>query len=407
MSKGRAADRRQNLLARFAALSGIGLSREDTLLALLTVSLFLHWILACAVIFFTAVHVAFFEKSIFKDLSRRTSSLFLFALLALFSLFGLCIGNVISALFFLAIAIVAFVAFWLRSCMSLRRFERFLDISVFMGFYCAVYGIVDAYLFHASDADYLMQSSMNNANYYGLLLVFLILTALYRLEETLWQSRVGFYLGSIFVNFIMLLLTESVASLFGLVLGLLCLLVFYRHYRVFAASVFGLSSLLFGWAYFADAAFEARLIYPIMERVELWKIGYRSFESSLQNTFFGQGLFSYQGIWDSSSHNFWDVRGVVPRDFQPHCHNLYLEVLISVGIIGFFLLAAYGAVQVFSLYRMSRVHSLRSHTCFLLVLMATVFFAGLADVSIFWMQSGTWFLLASAASGIGAGEHVG
>lgn len=394
------ASERQDFFTRLSDQTGIGQSVEDTVLAVLCVSLFLHWIVTSAVLFGVGIWVLCSKRRLLSSCDVHPSALFVLGLLFLFALYSLLIGNAYSAIGFFAISVMVILAFWVRSFMTRERFLRFLDISIAMSFFCALYGVLDYFVFHATERDYLMQSTTNNANFYGLQLVFLILSALFRLEQNGWKRHLFFYLSSILINFVMLLLTESVASFFGLLLGLLLSLFLFCHYKSFGTLFGGLGGVFFLELLLPNGPLNSAFLYPFLERVELWRIAWHSITENTRNFLFGQGLFSYQEIWDRASHSFWDVRGVVPRDFQPHVHNLYLEVFLSVGLAGLLLLFAYAIVQGRLIYRGTKSDFTRPYSHFLIILTSVVFFSNVADVSIFWMQCGVWFLLSTSCLGI-------
>ena len=395
-----AAFRRRAFGAHFRDFTGLGRASEDLFLFVLTVSLFLHWILAAVAVVAASVYVLASKQRLFAALFDRGDSLFLFALLGLFALFSLFVKNWLSAVGFVGIALFLLVAFWVRSFMTRRRFDRMLDVSLVMSFYCAIYGVIDRFVFHFSSwENYLMESSTNNANYYGILLVFWILAAFFRLEQTGWRFRVFFYLFSVLLNFTMLLFTESISGFLALILGLLLFLFLCRRYKSFVTFLGGLGAVFCVNVLF-QRSFLGGMFYIFLERVEMWRIAWRSVTENAKNLLFGQGLFSYQEIWDAAPHSFWDVRGIVPRDFQPHAHNLYLEIVLSVGFIGLILLAVYGAFQLLLLVRRARIPELRLYSVFLFVLCAVVFVSGISDVSIFWMQSGMFFFLLCSCTAI-------
>lgn len=398
-----AAMQRRTFGARVREFTGLGRSVEDFFLLLLVVGLFLHWVVASAVLAFASVWVLSSKKRLLSALRPLYPSLFVFGLIILFAVNSLFAANALSAVGFVCIGLCVLVSFWVRSFMTRRRFDRMLDLSLVMSFYSAVYGVAEKFVVHSDEWEsFLMKGPTNNANYYGFLLVIWILSAFFRLEQTGWRNRMFFYLTSVLVNFTMLLFTESISSFVGLLLGLMLLLLLYRHYKSFAAMFGGLSALFTLSAVLQKSAWGGPVVYIFTERVEMWRIAWRSISETPRNLLFGQGLFSYQAIWDNASHGFWDVRGIVPVDFQPHAHNLYLEIVLAVGVFGLLLLALYGAAQFWLILHRAKVAGLRPYSLFLLVVCAVVFCVNIADVSVFWMQTGVWFLLLCTSVGIPA-----
>lgn len=396
-----AAVRRRAFAAHFRDFTGLGRSSEDALLFMLVASVFLSWLLTIVTVLSLSVWILSDKKRLLRALRPHAASCYLFGVLTWFFLVSLLRKNVLSALAMIGIALFVLVSFWVRSFMTRRRYERLLDLSLAMSFFCAADSFYQKSVQPAaSRASYLVCGPTTNANYYGLLLMMLILTALFRLLQTGWKKDVLFYGCSILVNFVCLVLSESVASIAGLLLGVLLLLFLYRHYKTLAVLMGTLSSVFTLGCFLPSSPWNGSILYPILERMELWKIAWRSTCDSAQNFFFGQGLFSFQELWNRAPHSFWNVRGVVPREFQPHAHNLVVEIFLSVGFFGFLLLIGYAVYQGMIVRRRARCLPLRSNSLFLLVVFASILFANLADVSVFWVQTGFWFFLLCSCVGI-------
>lgn len=397
-----AVSKRQGFFARFCRLTGFLEGPEDTAIFLLVAGLFLHWAISVVAVLALSVWILCSKERFFASLGARRSVIFIFSFDAAYLIRSLFIGNFLSALIFAVMSLYLLCSFWLRAVMTRVRFERILDLSVAFSFYQALYGVVDMFFVHADESSYLMQSNTNNANFYGLWLVFLILAALFRLEESVWRQNVPFYLSSVVVNFVMLLFTESVASYFGLILGLLLMLFLYRHYRIFTTLLLALFGVFVLGFYLPGNPWNGRLLYPILERVAMWKIAWESICDEIGNFLFGQGLFTYQGLWDNASHSFWDVRGIVPRSFQPHSHNLFLEMLLTFGFVGFSLLLLYFFAQLSHVLHRASARSLRPYGRFTVIVCMVIFCSNLADASIFWVQNAMWILMVTASVGIPA-----
>lgn len=397
--------RRKFFAAHFRDHTGLGRSREDAVLFFLVAAMFVDWILSTLVTLIVAVWVLASKKRLVSALRPRVSSLCILGLIGVFSLVSLCLKNYLSALAFVGIALYCLVVLWVRSFMTRRRYERMLDLSISLSFFSAALAFLQKFVLHAGEwSSYVVKGPTNNANYYGLQLSMVILAALFRLFQTGGRQRVYFYLSSLLVNFIMLIFSESMASIAGLVVGILLLVFVYRCYKTFAGILAVLTSAFTLGFFVPGAPWNGSILFPILERMALWKIAWESICENAQNFLFGQGLFSFQALFDVAPHGFWDVRGMVPRDFQPHCHNLFLEIWLSVGLLGLLFLAVYAASQILVILRKNRDASLRPYGVFFLIVLISVFVCNLADASLFWMQSGLWFLLASCCSGISPSE---
>lgn len=411
-------ERRGSFGAHFRDFTGLGRSLPDAALFLLTVSIFCHWALTALVWLGFGIYVLCSRSARTAALRPRGMSLSLLLLLGVFSLFSLLRGNALSALVFLLISVVVLIGFWVRSFMSARRYERMLDLCVVASFFSAAVGILQRFVLPCEVWDPVLLALQQrfvpdsvwqttqvsgttvNANYFGLQLAMVILVALFRLFSCGFGKRSFLYLACALVNFFALLLSESVASLFGLLFGLLFLLFFFRLYKTFAGMLGALTSLFTLGIFLPSSPWSGTILYPILERMELWKIALRALRQDTVTLLFGEGLFSFQRHWDVAPRSFWDVRGVVPREFQPHAHSLYAELLLSVGILGVLALFAYCLYQLFLLLRRSRIPTLRPYSVFFLILLAMCLIANVADTTLFWIQSGFLFLLCGSCIGI-------
>ena len=115
---------------------------------------------------------------------------------------------------------------------------------------------------------------------------------------------------------------------------------------------------------------------------------------------FGRGLLSFQPLWERSSKAFWNVRGIIPLDSQPHCHNFFLEILLSVGVCGFLFFAFLFLNRLRLAVRRAKDPAFKPYAGFLLILCLTVALANLVDFSLFWVQTGLLLLLCFSALGI-------
>ena len=391
--------RRKSFGAHFRDFTGLGRSAEDNALFLLIVCMFVHWTLSILATLSVAVYVLTSKKRITAALSAADAR-WILASFGFFVLISLVRKNFLSVGLLFGIALYVTAALWVRSFLTRRRVSRLLDLSVASSFFSAALAFVQKFILHASEWDYLVVGNTSNANYYGLQISFVILTALYCLFRTRFRKNVFFYLSAVFVNFAAFVFTESVASLFGLIAGILLLLFAYRHYKTFAASLFGLSAVFVGGLALPSDPWNGSLLYPILERVELWKISWHSCTQNAANFLFGQGLYRFQSLWDAAPRSFWDVRGVTPRDFQPHSHNLYLEILLSLGLIGAILFCVFFIRKFVQVVRKSRLQSFRHYGIFFCVIALCAFVSNLADASLFWVQDGFWFLLCCAATSV-------
>ena len=115
------------------------------------------------------------------------------------------------------------------------------------------------------------------------------------------------------------------------------------------------------------------------ERVSIWNAGMALFK---QNPFWGEGPLTYM-------HSY-------PRIFAPyheHAHSIYIDTILSYGVVGTVLLGIASSDPIRKLIDMSQVPSKRPILGLYLSFLTVVAVHGIFDLALFWIQSAFIFLL--------------
>lgn len=334
---------------------------EQRLLLLTAVSIFLPYVL-CAVVLATATLRALLIRSLRQQMFAQPGArwVFVFALLNFFS--PLYFKNLPGvACYFGALLLMCYLLYC-RVVMTPRLFQCIADAAGFMSMCCAVV----ARLQKITPA-YRSMSVFMNANYYGMIIEFMVLLCLYRL---LLNNGNRFYLiAIILMNLYGLKMADCQSAWFCIAFGALLLLCLTRHFRIAAAvaAVGAVGLLLFYskltilmprlWAADSNLAI----------RAGIWQAGWKGF---LQSPLFGRGMMGYMQLWQQygSQPNY-------------HCHQLALDLLCSYGAVGSVPLVAF-------VVRRLRVFWRKNGAPLIWTLTAVVLLHGLVDVTIAWVQTG-------------------
>ncbi len=393
--------RRHSLIVRFRAYTGLGRSFEDTALVLLIASIFLHWALCALLTLFYAFFLLLSPDKLKLALQPKWFAVCVWGFLAFEILISVIRGNYLSAGLIAGISIFLLPAFWVRSFMTRRRFARMLDLCLYCGLISGFLQLVPRFLLSREEWERSYFLPMANANYYGLLLSMLILFAVFRILQTFWRHKPFFYLFSILCNIFFLHSTACRAAQVGTIVGVMLLLLFFGYYKTFgtACGVFTAgATLVYTLRDHVSTYYSA--LYVIIERTQLWKLALEALGADPFTLLFGRGLLSFQPLWERSSKAFWNVRGIIPLDSQPHCHNFFLEILLSVGVCGFLFFAFLFLNRLRLAVRRAKDPAFKPYAGFLLILCLTVALANLVDFSLFWVQTGLLLLLCFSALGI-------
>ena len=305
---------------------------------------------------------------------------------------GNIVGMAISAGVFFLLSIFS----CLKGVMTKESFEKFTVFVCIGSIVAFVAAVVQKFIIYRTDL-YRPTAGAFNANYYGALIVMAAILAMVNLldgdftvKNHLWYRPTKiFYAVVLVINCAALLLSESRSSLLAF---MACVLIYlYMSGRYVLCSVFavlGGGMWLLGWFYPDVFSWTNSLSFIFTERMKIWECAFGSYLGSVRSILIGRGPMTYDMVWESEG--LFDAN---------HAHNLVIDSLINVGIIGTLI---YGII-IAAIIRTAHNARRRGNTFVYLLIMtfvAEVFVQGFADVTIMWHQSAALFLAVAAASGI-------
>lgn len=347
-----------------------GESTDETLLIFAVASLFLPYVLSAIVLIFIVARALILKKTrerIFKD--KDTKFVLVFMLFNFAS--PLIFKNYLGFAAFLALSGILFFALYLRAFMTKSLFNKIADVSAFMSIAAA---FASSFI-KAPEHDMRSPSVFFNPNYYGAMITFMILLCAYRFISK-EGNRIFLFL-TILANLYGLLMADCQSAYFSIALGLWVLLLFKKCYKSFAVvtivavvGVIFLPHLTFIMPRISGA-FE-----NIMKRADIWQAG---FEAFLDVPVFGRGLLAYKQIGT-----------LYGGPVNNHCHNIFIDMLLSFGVIGCIPLVIYLVKNIIKIKG-------KESAPLILALTAAVLLHGLVDVTLIWIQTGAFaaFLLSA------------
>ncbi len=350
--------------------------------------LFLPFYLAIAVEGVLGLFVLFHgerSRQAFQDFRIRIIMGFCPAVGFIAVLYGNYFGALVALLLFLIFALV----FYLRSGMTRQLFHRLLDLACCGSLICFVVAVIQKAVHFSSNPGYRPVSTFLNANYYGMILEFIVLIALYRLSQK--TGRRKFYAAVILVNLLGLYLTASMSSFLALACACLVFLLLKGKMKT--------SFLLMGAA---AAALLLATVFPEVfpridmidhttgQRLDIWSTALKGLE---EHPILGQGPMTYLHICDR-----------LGGYYTFHSHNLYLDTLLNYGVIGSLVIFFCAISQMRIIISRLKRNICTSMNLLILAALTAVLVHGLTDVTIFSPQTGLLFLLLCTSMGIQARE---
>jgi O-antigen polymerase len=219
-----------------------------------------------------------------------------------------------------------------------------------------------------------------NPNYYGIICCFCIMIGFYLISTTKLRWLRIFSMIAIFANLFGLNFTQNRTAFPAIIFGaIIYLFTTIKNWRAFWLSI-GVFGVGLAFLFSSDLGVRMGTLDSSMEeRVSIWNAGMALFK---QNPFWGEGPLTYM-------HSF-------PRigaPYHEHAHSIYIDTILSYGVVGTVLLGIASATPVRMLIDMSQVPSKRPILGLYLSFLTVVAVHGIFDLALFWIQTSFIFLL--------------
>ena len=367
------------------------LSKQEGLLLGVILSIFLPFYLFVIIFISYLLWLVYTGemKGILKRLSQHPVLLFFIAYSTAISLLAQNVMGVVSSV---AMFLFAIFFYYYQSQLTPKFFrltiEGILALSVFAAAFAALehFQIVKKFdytflsprmqVWHQNRAEV----AFFNPNYYGIICCFCIMIGFYLISTTKLRWLRIFSMIAIFANLFGLNFTQNRTAFPAIIFGaIIYLFTTIKNWRAFWLSV-GVFGIGLAFLFSSDLGVRMGTLDSSMEeRVSIWNAGMALFK---QNPFWGEGPLTYM-------HSF-------PRigaPYHEHAHSIYIDTILSYGVVGTVLLGIASTTPVRMLIDMSQVPSKRPILGLYLSFLTVVAVHGIFDLALFWIQSSFIFLL--------------
>ena len=367
------------------------LSKQEGLLLGVILSIFLPFYLFVIIFISYLLWLVYTGemKGILKRLSQHPVLLFFIAYSTAISLLAQNVMGVVSSV---AMFLFAIFFYYYQSQLTPKFFrltiQGILALSVFAAAFAALehFQIVKKFdytflsprmqVWHQNRAEV----AFFNPNYYGIICCFCIMIGFYLISTTKLRWLRIFSMIAIFANLFGLNFTQNRTAFPAIIFGaIIYLFTTIKNWRAFWLSV-GVFGVGLAFLFSSDLGVRMGTLDSSMEeRVSIWNAGMALFK---QNPFWGEGPLTYM-------HSF-------PRigaPYHEHAHSIYIDTILSYGVVGTVLLGIASSTPVRMLIDMSQVPSKRPILGLYLSFLTVVAVHGIFDLALFWLQSSFIFLL--------------
>ena len=356
------------------------------LMLALTVSVFMPFYITLACMVLTAI-IAVIKKPFRKAIFLNPYNLFIMSIMVYGAIVSSIYSNLIGVFYALIFLLALLVMFYGKYIMTRDLFDMMMDTACFTSVLCVPVALIQMIWFSWITVDGRPPATFTNANYYGMMIEFVVIICMYRIFTNPNIKMRKWYVGVILVNLVGLYLSASMSSCMTLFLTMLIYLMVKGKYRSAVTVLFLLVAL-------TAMILLSGQVFPRMDtttsifrvRIDVWSTALKGIAD---HPLFGMGPGAYRLIWEAH------------QGFQTfHAHNLFLDTLLNFGIIGGCALFFYMLLQIKLLMRQFQYPSRKNRNILILVMLAAVLIHGCTDVTIFWVQTGMLFLLVYTAIGI-------
>ena len=367
------------------------LSKQEGLLLGVILSIFLPFYLFVIIFISYLLWLVYTGemKGILRRLSQHPVLLFFIAYSTAISLLAQNVMGVVSSV---AMFLFAIFFYYYQSQLTPKFFrltiEGILALSVFAAAFAALehFQIVKKFdytflsprmqVWHQNRAEV----AFFNPNYYGIICCFCIMIGFYLISTTKLRWLRIFSMIAIFANLFGLNFTQNRTAFPAIIFGaIIYLFTTIKNWRAFWLSI-GVFGVGLAFLFSSDLGVRMGTLDSSMEeRVSIWNAGMALFK---QNPFWGEGPLTYM-------HSF-------PRigaPYHEHAHSIYIDTILSYGVVGTVLLGIASSTPVRMLIDMSQVPSKRPILGLYLSFLTVVAVHGIFDLALFWIQSSFIFLL--------------
>ncbi|HEV1948966.1 TPA: O-antigen ligase family protein [Streptococcus pneumoniae] len=219
-----------------------------------------------------------------------------------------------------------------------------------------------------------------NPNYYGIICCFCIMIAFYLFTTTKLNWLKVFCVIAGFVNLFGLNFTQNRTAFPAIIAGaIIYLFTTIKNWKAFWLSI-GVFAIGLSFLFSSDLGVRMGTLDSSMEeRISIWDAGMALFK---QNPFWGEGPLTYMNSYPR-----------IHAPYHEHAHSLYIDTILSYGIVGTILLVLSSVAPVRLMMDMSQESGKRPIIALYLSFLTVVAVHGIFDLALFWIQSGFIFLL--------------
>ena len=369
------------------------LTREEKLMTIMIIALFLPMI-PCALVWLILTLYLLKTgdiKSAYKHIKGSRFILFFTILQLLVSLFY---QNWIGFGFTFLLVMFFTISLFFREHLTPRFFETMTTLIIYLSAVVGIIGFIQyMYILHTFNIDHFeiiifntppnrVHSVYFNSNYYAMMINFFVGITFYKiLNKSYSIKRLVSYILITLLNLFILYLTGCRTAWPALMAGLVIMLLYSHHKKLFAsvASLSGVA-VVFLATHPRYIPRMSNFKHYLGVRLNIWRVALLNIKT---HPLFGEGPMTY---W----HIYKNYPNAHPTQ---HAHNVFIDPVLSFGIVGIATIAPY---FVASTKRLHKLHKLGCNDNLVGLIVGFILMTlihGCLDYTIFFVQTSVLFLI--------------
>lgn len=311
---------------------------------------------------------------------------------------ALLYGNMLGALCGVGMLVLFLFTFYYRTIINKRLFELLLDACCIISLFCFVWAMMEyCRIIHRLDYSFLalkvenspqnrINSTFFNANYYAMIIEFIVLICVYKMMQVKRLHRIVFYMVTIVCNLFALYLTGTRTAWIPFVVTIPFMFLINKRLRYFSITMAGIGAIGLMVLYDPRLMQRATFGQDFAKRANIWSTAMKGIKA---HPLFGEGPLTYLHIYQEYNGH--------PTQ---HAHSVYLDPILSHGVIPVLIFGIYLVSNLKEVYMLfKRRIDMRLFSLIVAVIL-TVLIHGILDYTVYWVQTGLLFLMIISSSSI-------
>lgn len=302
------------------------------------------------------------------------------------------IGVGCVALIFIFVSLMLYY----RQYINEELFEFILDLLIALSILWAIYGLYEqTQILQRLGYDHFtlkvfsrrenrLNSIFFNANYYAMMIEFIIMTIGYKIFGTKDFKKQAYYFIVACINFFLLYMTGCRTALIATAGAMLVFLIINKNYRICGLIAF---VCILAGIYFIINPDQFPRVEKLFDnfsvRTKIWQAAIQGIKA---HPLFGEGPMTYMMIFEQyGGHN------------TQHAHSVYLDPILSFGVVGVSILVPYIIDNCKRLFKVYQEKLNLRYVALVISCIVVILLHGTLDYTIFWIHNGLLFLFIASS----------